>query len=371
MLLGNFYFLNRLPLKVVSNVVDPGILIIGLDSNRYNPTITSLQRLMTFRDASSSIDYLYDQPIGQYPPNSYLLPIDAGNISSRYELTGSTSYNINGTLGFNIATALQGTGTIDALIGALSPIFAQLQGSGFITANGQSIGVLLSSLVGSGNITNAQLLALLNAVATLVGSGDITLADATLTSAISIAAQLYGTGAITQADVSLLINMIGSVLGSSSFLASIYGQGNLNATTPGQSTLTPNLSPALNFNATLTGASLLQGLINALAFINSDVQGSGKVNSSSVATALGELQSIIRSYGDMTPQGIADAVWSALLASYSTMGTTGFALLGLEQNATPEKFAEAVWNSILKNYQQNGSAGQIVEQVKQLTIANS
>jgi hypothetical protein len=54
----------------------------------------------------------------------------------------------------------------------------------------------------------------------------------------------------------------------------------------------------------------------------------------------------IRSYGDLTAEGVRDAVWNALGSSFTATGTMG-ALVndggGGGGGATPEEIAAAVW----------------------------
>ena len=137
-------------------------------------------------------------------------------------------------------------------------------------------------------------------------------------------ATLTGAGSITQATGQLVISMVATLAGTGTVAAA-------------------DLRGYLNAVATLSGAGSLTGPLRALAWLQSAVAGSGTI-SNATPYATGTLAATIRGYSDLTPEGIRDKVWDALLANYQTTGSAGKALAaassgGVDYNA----LAQAVW----------------------------
>ena len=137
-------------------------------------------------------------------------------------------------------------------------------------------------------------------------------------------ATLTGAGSITQATGQLVISMV----------ATLAGTGTVSAA---------DLRGYLNAVATLTGAGSIVAPIAALAWAHAATSGGGTI-SSATPYATGTLAATIRGYSDLTPEGIRDKVWDALLANYQTTGSAGKALAaassgGVDYNA----LAQAVW----------------------------
>lgn len=145
-----------------------------------------------------------------------------------------------------------------------------------LTAGSMSAGVSGSGLAGGDGILAMQ------AIATLIGSGDLTAAGGLI---VSLLATIGGSGGVSSAEVSAYLNM----------LATIGGSGGLTGTPSGLGDMT----------ATLAGDGGAGG---------------------STATGIGNMGATLRGYGDLTPEGIRDAVWNALLAQYQVDGSAGKAL---------------------------------------------
>lgn len=202
-------------------------------------------------------------PYGYYPPSSWRLPISAGGISSFKTAAGSGAItNSNLASGQYIAAPLSGSGDITGINLAVP-------------------GNLSSTQTGSGNITAASLSGSLYATATITGVGSVT---ATPAGSLSASASLSGGGDITAASLT-------------------------NATL----LLTASLSGS--------GAISVASLTNATLLLTAALSGSGSV--SAVPTAPGSISAAIKSYGDLTPQGLSDAVWQAMLANYTASGSAG------------------------------------------------
>ena len=159
-----------------------------------------------------------------------------------------------------------------------------------------------------------------NADAALTGSGDVT--NAPLGLIVSIVAALIGSGNVTSAAANALASMV----------ASITGSGNVTATARGLASL---------------GAALV---------------GSGAVNANN--TQLMSIAASIRGYGDLTPEGIRDSVWNAILANYPTAGTAGKTLeLAGSGGVDYQALGEAVWAILLADANNPGSMGEFVQNI--------
>ena len=147
-------------------------------------------------------------------------------------------------------------------------------------------------------------------------------------------ATLTGAGSITQATGQLVISMVATLAGTGTVAAA-------------------DLRGYLNAVATLSGSGSLTGPLRALAWLQSAVAGSGTI-SNATPYATGTLAATIRGYSDLTPEGIRDKVWDALLANYQNDGSAGKALSaagsgGVDYNA----LANAVWTYLNRTLTEN------------------
>jgi hypothetical protein len=117
---------------------------------------------------------------------------------------------------------------------------------------------------------------------------------------------ILGTGEITTANMQLVVSAIASLVGSGDITgAEMLGK--------------------LEAAASLAGSGNLSGAIGALAGMLADLVGSGGV-SSATPYATGSMSATLRGYSDLTPEGLRDVVWNAILSQYPTSGTAGNAL---------------------------------------------
>lgn len=142
-----------------------------------------------------------------------------------------------------------------------------------------------NQLTGAGEIAPLNVAGGINGDATLSGFGDISSAEAQLV--ISMVATLAGIGTIASSDLRGYLNAV----------ATLTGTGEISSTTA----------------------------LAALGWIVAAVNGSGTI-SNATPYASGELEATIRGYSDMTPEGIRDKVWDALLSQYQIDGSAGKAL---------------------------------------------
>lgn len=117
-------------------------------------------------------------------------------------------------------------------------------------------------------------------------------------------ASLTGDGDITSALLALIVSAVASIGGGGDLTADIVGK--------------------LEAAADLAGSGDLAGAAGALADMVAAVSGTGSVFGSPRAD--GYVSANIRGYGDMTPEGIRDAVWAASLAAINVAGTAGAAV---------------------------------------------
>lgn len=122
-------------------------------------------------------------PAGYLPPYSWVIPVTGGDMATFTLIRGTSTFTGGAAAGVNI------TSTID--------------GVGDLTVTGQLVVSAVATLTGSGVISDAGLLAVLQASATLAGTGDLTASLdalghvlATLTGAASESATLTATGTL-------------------------------------------------------------------------------------------------------------------------------------------------------------------------------
>jgi hypothetical protein len=158
----------------------------------------------------------------------------------------------------------------------------------------QSPGALAArnTLDGTGGISAADAWAVRLAVASLTGAGGIT-ADGGLI--VQLAAALVGSGAVTGANLA----------GFLAAVAALTGEGGVSA-----------------------------GALSGLGAVLAALTGSGTAEGATL-TGLGELGADIVSYGDLTVEGMRDAVWSAIAAQYNDAGTMGEKLNDAGSAANP------------------------------------
>lgn len=149
-----------------------------------------------------------------------------------------------------------------------------------------------NNVSGTGGISDADAWAVRLAVAALTGEGGITAAGGLI---VQLAAALVGSGTITSANMQAFLAAVAALTGTGGVSdADLEGFGELVA--------------ALTGSGTATG---------------------------STATGLGELSADIVSYGELTVEGMRDAVWSAIAAQYNDAGTMGEKLNDAGSAANP------------------------------------
>lgn len=158
----------------------------------------------------------------------------------------------------------------------------------------------------------------------IIGSG--TVASATAQSGYNIDAEITGSGGVDNVSTIGLIVSMAAVITASGGISS--------ATTQALATMV----------AGLTGSGSVSATAQGLADLGAMLTGSGSVNANN--TALMDIAAQIRGYGDLTPEGIRDQVWNAVLTNYQTTGTAGKALSTASSGGVDyDAMAAAVWNA--------------------------
>jgi len=134
---------------------------------------------------------------------------------------------------------------------------------------------------------------------TITGSGQV--AGANLAGGLGAASALAGSGAITDAAAGLIVQAV----------AALSGIGGLSGAVAG----------ALFAAATLAGAGNVTAALGALASAVASITGAGAVTGS--VSALGSMSAEITPFTELSPQGLAAAVWNAVAASFNGAGSMG------------------------------------------------
>lgn len=270
----------------------------------------------------ADVDKKSGVPEGYAPPYSFQLPIKDGGMSSFAGITGS------GTVSYaygNLARAfptvtLSGAGYISATspLTLIVRLYASaLTGSGTIS-NTSTLGAVamlqaLATIVGGGNITTAQLTLLDQYSASLSGSGDII---AEMKSILSIAASITGSGQIDDSNLSMLVQLVSNVSGSGTVSSA-------------------NMKSILTLTSTLVGSgTIVTSPLKLIAWCTAAVTGQGNL----AATMKGFLSmaSTITSAGEIvTAESCAAAVWSALAAANNRPDSMGEQLNNVGAGANP------------------------------------
>ena len=175
---------------------------------------------------------------------------------------------------------------------------------------------------------------------TIIGSGSIA---GSAQSGYNIGAALIGAGGVTNAPLGLIVSIVAALIGSGGISSAAAGA-------------------LASMVAGLTGSSSVTATASGLAALGAALSGSGSVSAGN--TALMAIMADIRGYGALTPEGIRDSVWSAVLANYPTTGTAGKTLeLAGSGGVDYQALGEAVWAILLADANNPGSMGEFVQNI--------
>lgn len=237
----------------------------------------------------------------------------AGGRNGEAALSGSAAVDVDGSAAGVIASSLAGSSGITAGIGALGVIAAALSASGSVTDAAANLSAqAVATLSGSGGITNAALSLVVGAAATLAGSASLA---AGITGGIGASAALGGSGGLLDA----------AAIGAGAVVAALGGAGAISA----------------------ADARALGNLMAALA-------GTGAISAAD-ARALAWMSADVTPFTELSPQGLANAVWSAIAASSDVPGSMGEKLNDAGSASNP-------WTEVIEG-------GYTAEQVLRLIVA--
>jgi len=155
------------------------------------------------------------------------------------------------------------------------------------------------------------------------------------------------TGVTGISAISLLlsagVNSISSVSGSGELSANGALIVSALASIVASSTMTSDLKAKVEAIAALSGSGDVYVTISALAFLLCSLTGAG--SATLTPYAVGNVSAGIKSYGDLSPEGIRDAIWNALSSGYNQPGSMG-AQLNQAANAAGITPAD-VWNYLV------------------------
>lgn len=164
--------------------------------------------------------------------------------------------------------------------------------------------------------TASSILNVKTASASLDGSGTVT--NAALGQLVQMAADLNGAGFITDAELAAIASLSANITGTGS--------------------ITANLSALVPLSAALTG----------LGSINANLKGTARLSAD------------ITPFTDLSPEGLAAAVWNSQTADYPTAGTMGRAVQDAGSSGNP-------WSADLTSNNTPNTFGWFVQ--KLLTVA--
>lgn len=153
---------------------------------------------------------------------------------------------------------------------------------------------------------------------TVIGEGT---ASPSMQSGYNIAADVTGSGGVINTDVGLIISISAAILASGGISSAAA-------------------SAITNMVANITGSGDIDATAAGLADLGAALTGAGVVVAGN--TALMDIEANIRGYGDLTPEGLRDAVWSAILANYPDAGTAGYTLANAGAGGNP-------WSAVIEN----------------------
>lgn len=158
---------------------------------------------------------------------------------------------------------------------------------------------------------------------------------------VNAEAAVSGAGDIFSADAELVVSMVATLAGAGTVAAA-------------------DLRGYLNAVANLTGSGSVAAAIGAIAWATSAVTGAGTI-SNATPYATGSLGANILSYSSLTPEGIRDAIWNAVAANHTTVGTMGQKLNSAASGGVDyAALGLAVWNVLAGDANAIGTVGALL-----------
>lgn len=143
------------------------------------------------------------------------------------------------------------------------------------------------------------------------------------------------------------------------------------ATALGEATSSANLNAALGLSGSASGEATHNAIITALAWAIG--QANGEAMATLVRYATGELRGSITPFTELSPEGLAAAVWNSLVTSYQEDGSMGKALGTASSGGVDlNLLAQAVWEYATRTLTSGGggiTVDDIMTDPRALTVA--
>ena len=363
-LLGNYSVLNKTPMRKFGGTTE--------SAERSNFSTSGSVRNVQLQDRATAALPLYGKPGGYYPNYAWQIPQIAGALGSNGAIVGSGDASTsNLASGQYVAASLSGSGAItSAIVTALGNMASSLTGSGVIFAATAS-GIAAASVSMTGDVTTSQMVALGNLIAAMTGLGSVSalgsmagdlsatlsgLASSTalvsgtvpaaaslsgssslsgqMQSAALMSAALSGSGIMATAQSNAAILAAATLSGSSVVAAGGSMAGGLVATLTGSGGSSDVVMGVWPMVGALTGSSSLSASLTALGWQVANLSGSGVI-SNALPNAPASIGVTIKSFGDLSPEGLASAVWSALASNFTATGSMGQKMNGAGSAGNP------------------------------------
>jgi hypothetical protein len=294
MLLGNYSVLNKNCMRATTGTVK--------FNTRSNWNTSGLLRGVQFQLGQTTAFRLFGRPDGYYPPVTWMLPQVAGRLSVANGLmVGSGDLTGQIAAGVYIGSTITGSGDLTADISALASLISSITSSGTITlASANMLAIISANLNGNGTLSGAAILAA-NMASNTSGGGDL---NGDISGALFMDAAISGNAA-TDFDGSLAGILAAALTGVGITVADINGVWGMESDIEGTGELSSSIAAKANAAANLTG--------------HGDI-------SDAEANAMANISCSIKSFGDLTPEGLAAAVWQALGSQFQGAGTMGLLL---------------------------------------------
>lgn len=287
---------------------------------RNSTQLTPFASMAGYDDKSST-------PVG-YGLNSVLAPLKSGGIAVSIGLDGNgqtTSVNLVG--GRNAESTISGEGEI--------------------TTADLRLLIFFSATVACAASINFDITGGVSPVASISGSSDL---DAELGSINGILASITATASVT-GSLSSSLNAQATIACIAALNSSISGAVQIVSSMSGAATVSPVIKAKWEMLSTITGQCTVVGAIKATAHLISTIIGDSDTDFDVLAKA--QIAAEITPFTDLSPQGLASAIWNSLADEFNSSGTMG-------QKINSAASAGDPWITELPGTYPPGSAGDVI-----------
>ena len=145
-LIGNYSVLSKHPGRDIGG----GATGLGMNQSDWRKSSFCAHFFSGDWDKKSGV------PDGYRPPYAWVLPLEAGALSSRNIIEGTGTFTASGAMGVNAVAALTGTGSLSATGALIVSAVAALTGTGSLSGNLQAVLNAVAALTGTGSLSGAM-----------------------------------------------------------------------------------------------------------------------------------------------------------------------------------------------------------------------